>query len=119
MNTAPDRPPNDLSTTVTLYNLRTLLRRFPGKPFYLTEYGYNTHPSVAFTGFTVSKVLQARYLRRAYGYAARYRQVKLLLWYLDYDYRPQSGPANLGVYSGLREAGGARKPAWYQFARLP
>jgi hypothetical protein len=118
INSAPDQEPNDLSTTVTLYNLRTLLRRFPSKPFYLTEYGYNTHASVDFGGFQVSNITQARYLRRAYAYAARYRQVKLLLWFLDYDVRPASGPANLGVYSGLREAGGARKPAWYQFQRL-
>ena len=42
VNSAPDGRPNDPSTTVTLYNLRTLLRLFPSKPFYLTEYGYNT-----------------------------------------------------------------------------
>ena len=29
---APDRPPNDLSNTVTLYNLSTLLRLFPTSP---------------------------------------------------------------------------------------
>ena len=29
INTAPDQPPNDPSHTVTLYNLRTLLRLFP------------------------------------------------------------------------------------------
>ena len=38
----PRRPPNDPSTTVALQNLPTLLRLFPTKPFYLTEYGYNT-----------------------------------------------------------------------------
>ena len=118
MYPAPDQPPNNLSTTVTLYNLRTLLRRFPGKPFYLTEYGYNTHPSLMFGEFTVGDAVQARYLKRAYRYAARYRQVKLLVWYLLYDVRPGSGPANAGVYSGLREAGGARKPAWFAFAHL-
>ena len=50
---APDQPPNDPSTTVTLYNLSTLLRVFPKKPFYLTEYGYNTKPTKAFGGFAV------------------------------------------------------------------
>ena len=118
MYPAPDQPPNDRSTTVTLYNLRTLLRLFPSKPFYLTEYGYNTHPSRKFGGFTGSNTVQARYLRRAYSYAARYRQVKMLLWFRLYDTRPSNGPADSGVYSGLREAGGARKPAWNAFARL-
>ena len=49
--TAPDQPPNDPSHTVTLFNLRTLLRLFPGKPFYLTEYGYNTQPNQVFGVF--------------------------------------------------------------------
>jgi hypothetical protein len=115
---APEQPPNNPRTTVTLYNLRTLLRLFPSKPFFLTEYGYNTHPSQKFGGFTVSDAVQARYLRRAYRYAASYRQVKLLLWFRLYDSRPVSGPADGGVYSGLREADGARKPAWYAFAHL-
>ena len=48
INTAPGQPPNDPSHTVTLYNLRTLLRLFPKKPFYLTEYGYSTQPSLMF-----------------------------------------------------------------------
>jgi hypothetical protein len=115
---APEQPPNNTRTTVTLYNLRTLLRRFPGKPFYLTEYGYNTHPSSAFGGFSVGDALQARYLRRAYSFAASYRQVKVLLWFHLYDSLPQSGPADGGVYSGLREVGGARKPAWSAFAHV-
>ena len=49
--TAPDQPPNDPSNTVTLFNLRTLLRLFPSKPFYLTEYGYNTQPNQVFGTF--------------------------------------------------------------------
>ncbi len=46
IRTAPDRLPNDPTKTVTLANLGTLLRLFPGKPFYLTEYGYNTGPAI-------------------------------------------------------------------------
>ncbi len=110
----PDQPPNDPTTTVTLYNLRTLLRLFPGKPFYLTEYGYNTRYSLAF-GLTVTRAEQAAYLRRAYAFARRYKQVKMLLWYLLYDARPPGQPAEMGVYTGLRDTGGARKPAWYAF----
>ena len=59
--TAPDQPPNDPSNTVTLFNLRTLLRLFPSKPFYLTEYGYNTQPNRCF-GIFVGEPVQARYL---------------------------------------------------------
>jgi len=117
INAAPGQPPNDPSHTVTLSNLRTLLRLFPNKPFYLTEYGYSTQPSLMF-GLVVSEGDQARYLKTAYGYAARYPQVKLLVWYLVQDSKPASGPADLGVYCGLRRPDGTRKPAWYAFRRL-
>ena len=112
---APGQPPNDPSTTVTLYNLRTLLKLFPKKPFYITEYGYNTRPSVAFGGLAVSEAVQARYLRKAYRVAAGYRQVKLLVWFL---LRDAGDGSDAGVYSGLRRLNGERKPAWYAFRRL-
>ena len=111
---APGRPPNDPSTTVTLYNLRTLLRLFPRKPFYLTEYGYSTKPTTAFGGFSVTEQQQARYLKGAFRLAASYPQVKLLTWFLLRDLEPASGPGS-GVYSGLRRTNGERKPAWYAF----
>ena len=114
VNRAPDRPPNDPTSTVTLYNLKTLLRLFPGKPFYLTEYGYNTSPSFAFGGMTVTRVEQATYLRKAYAWAARYPQVKSLFWYLVKDAR--GFPATNGVYTGLRETDGKRKLSWFAFA---
>ena len=115
-NKAPDRPPNDTKTTVTLYNLRTLLDVFPGKPFYLTEYGYNTSASRDFGGMTVTKVQQAAWLRKAYLYAGRYSQVKALFWYLVQDAKPSGLPSDHGVYTGLREADGARKLSWFAFA---
>ncbi len=114
---APGQPANDPSTTVTLGNLRTLLRLFPRKPFYITEYGYSTRPSAALGGFAVSEADQARYLRQAYRVAASYRQVKLMVWFLLRDQAPQGDPEN-GVYSGLRRANGERKPSWYSFRRL-
>jgi hypothetical protein len=113
---APGRPPNDPSTTVTLYNLGTLLRLFPRKPFYLTEYGYSTQPSAAFGGFAVTEKQQARYLRQAYQLAARYEQVKVLVWFLLRDQK--AADPGLGVYSGLRGADGGRKPSWYAFRAL-
>jgi hypothetical protein len=114
---APGRPPNDPTTTVTLHNLRTLLRLFPGKPFYLTEYGYSTKPTAALGGFSVSERVQARYLHDAYRVAARYSQVKVMVWFLLRDQASQAQPS-LDVYSGLRRVNGERKPAWYVFRRL-
>ena len=38
----PEAAPRDPTTTVNLQNLGTLLQLFPSKPFYLTEYGYQT-----------------------------------------------------------------------------
>ena len=32
--------------------------------------------------------------------------------------KPRLGPADVGVYTGLRRADGTRKPAWYAFRRL-
>ena len=116
---APDQPPNNPATTVTLYNLSTLLDLFPGKPFYLTEYGYNTQPSIYFGEFSVSPQVQARYLTTAYAYARRYKRVKVMLWYLLYDWRPSGGAADTGVYTGLRTADGKRKPAWYAYQQVP
>ena len=110
----PDRP----ADTVTLGNLDSLLRLFPGTPFYITEYGYSTRPSVAFGQYHVSEPLQARYLRRAYAVAARYPQVRLLVWYLVVDQEPPGLPADAGVYTGLRRADGTRKPSWYVYARV-
>jgi hypothetical protein len=114
---APDALPNNPARCVTLGNLNQLTRLFPGKDFYLTEYGYNTEYSRWF-GVTVSKADQARYLRKAFSYAhARYPQVKVLFWFLVDDWNPSGkrGDAN-GVYMGVRTSTGARKPSWYAFA---
>jgi hypothetical protein len=111
----PPRP----NVTVALANLKALLRIFPGKPFYLTEYGYNTKPSVDFGYFAVSERTQARYLRAAYAVAGRYAHVKLLMWYLVQDTQPAGQPEGRGVYMGLRRVDGSKKPAWKVFARLP
>ena len=116
-DTSPDAPPLDPSTTVSLQNLGTLLSIFPDKPFYLTEYGYNTSYSVAFGAAKLSKTQQAVYLQSAYAYAARYQQVKMLVWFLRKDWSPTKSPHDPnGVYTGLRSLDGTRKRAWYAFA---
>ena len=114
----PGQPPNNPDRCVTLGNLGQLTSLFPSKPFYLTEFGYNTQYCRWF-GVTVSKADQARYLREAYSYARRYRQVKALLWFLVDDWNPTGSPtdkAGDGVYMGVRTYEGVRKPSWYAFA---
>ena len=112
----PEAAPSDPTTTVGLQNLPTLLRLFPTKPFYLTEYGYNTSYTVVM-GITVDQTRQAEYLRRAYAYVARYRQVKLLCWFLVWDAAPLDGkPHEYGFYTGLRNVNGDRKLSWFAFA---
>jgi hypothetical protein len=116
---APDEPPDDPARTVTLGNLGALLRIFPDKPFYITEYGYNTRPSVDYGWLWVSERLQASYLARAYAAAARHPQVKTIIWFLIVDAQPGADePPDSGVYTGLRRPDGTRKPSWYVFAAL-
>lgn len=115
-NTAPESQPTHPQTTVQLANLATLLKLYPGKPFYLTEYGYNTSYSLMFGGVPVSQATQAGYLRRAYRYAARYSRVRALIWYLRRDRAPSAGDDMYGVYTGLRTTTGARKRSWFAFA---
>ena len=113
----PGLPPQYPTHTVSLSNIGTLLKIFPGKPFYLTEYGFSTEPSVAF-GPPVTEAQQAAYLTKAYALAARHSQVKLLVWYLLQDTSPTGKPTSpLGWYLGLRRVSGTAKPAWYAFAR--
>ena len=113
----PEAAPRDPTTTVNLQNLGTLLQLFPSKPFYLTEYGYQTAACNSFSGQFVSQTEQADYLRRAYKYAGKYKQVKLLMWFLLDDYSPTGLPDDLqGFYTGLRDVYKKNKPAWYVFA---
>jgi hypothetical protein len=112
----PGEMPNNSARAVTLGNLGQLTKLFPKKPFYLTEFGYHTQYSHWF-GVAVSKADQARYLRQAYAYAQRYRQVKALLWFMVDDYSPGgSDKAGDGIYMGVRTSTGVRKPSWYAFA---
>jgi Cellulase (glycosyl hydrolase family 5) len=104
---APDKRPHSTRTAVTLFNISQLLRLFPGKPFYLTEYGYSTKYMKQF-GTPVTQAQQASYLRKAYSMATRHRQIKVLLWYLVRD--------TPSVYTGLQKYGGDPKRSWYAFA---
>jgi hypothetical protein len=110
---APEGLPNDPAHAVSLGNISTLLKIFPDKPFYLTEYGYYTRYCVYF-GLYVSQITQASYLTRAYKYAARFPQIKALVWYPYLDIRTKD-PSH-GNYSGLVTPSGALKRSWYAFS---
>jgi hypothetical protein len=115
-NTAPEASPRDPAHTVSLGNISTLLRIFPSKPFYLTEYAYYTKYSAPF-GFYVSRATQAAYLTRAYKYAARFPQVKALIWFPYHDSGTDHPSLDIyGTYSGLVTGKGAFKPSWYAFS---
>jgi hypothetical protein len=117
---APTLPPLLPKLSVTLGNIRTLLRIYPHMSFYLDEFGYGTAPSDTFPGGQVSKTKQARYLKQAYTLVDRHPQIKALLWFLRQDYSPGGTKYSpKGLYMGLRDLKGDRKPAWYAFARLP
>jgi hypothetical protein len=111
----PSAPPRRPDITVTLGNISVLLKLFPTKPFYLTEYCYSTGANDAFV-MSVSKEDQARYLRDAYDLAGHYKQIKAMLWFLVKDWQsdPQD-PSSKGVFTGLVDQLDQRKPAWYAF----
>ncbi len=91
-----------------------LLKLFPTKPFYLTEYCYSTGTNDAFV-LACRPPNQARYLRQAYALVntRAYRQVKVLLWFLisDWQSHPEIDPDS-GVFTGLVDHEDQRKPAW-------
>ncbi len=112
-NIAPEASPNDPVHAVSLGNISTLLKIFPKKPFYLSEYGYYTQYCIYF-GVYVSQATQADYLTRAYKYAARFPQIQALVWFPYHDSSAKD-PTH-GGYSGLLTTTGAFKRAWYAFS---
>ena len=83
--------PRNPDRTVWLANLGALLEVFPGKTFYLSEFGYSTAYSMLF-GVSVSQARQAAYLTASYRIAARYPQVQLLTWFPRKDHADQRAP---------------------------
>lgn len=112
----PQRP--DLA--VTLGNLGVLLKIFPRTDFYLTEYCLAVKTVGKSFVIVVSKADQARYLREAYALLTKpqYKRVKAMLWYQVQDWQadPSLGTASPGLYTGLVDWTGQRRPAWYAFA---
>lgn len=113
---APEVAPTFGDHCISLGNIRKLLSVFPGKPFYLTEYGYPTKKSTAWGYAYISERLQAAYLTRAYRFASRFKQIKALYWFLWKDIDTSDKSAN--AYFGLVRPNGTHKPSWYAYARL-
>ena len=112
----PSLAPLSPNATVSLQNIGVLLKLFPKKPFWMTEYGFATNYSVYF-GPGVTETNQARYLKKAYAMAARHSQIKMLVWYQLRDTSPSGRTDDqLGMYLGLRRVAGGTKPAWYAYA---
>lgn len=116
---SPEQKPSFPRYTVSLGNISALLKKFRRKPFYLTEYGYPTSRARAWGNGYVSRTRQAAYLRRAYRYAARFNQVRGLVWFLRQDTSPDGTAAHPNaVCFGLRDLAGRKKPSWYAYAGL-
>lgn len=117
-NPRPGQQPSDPGHTVTLANLGVLLKIFPSKPFYITEYGYSTGHNPHF-GYEVSRPTQATYLREAFAIAASHKQVKALIWYAMRDWASDPRhPGSDGVYTGLMTLKGKPKQSWTAFSQV-
>jgi len=114
---APAALPDDPQHTVCLANVDVLLDIFPGKPLYLTEFGYATAPNRVL-GVWVSKARQASYLRAAFRVASRQAGVQMLVWFPREDSSAGGTyDSPWGNYCGLVTLRGQRKPAYFAFAR--
>jgi hypothetical protein len=101
-------------TAVSFGNLddliATVTELYGRKPIWIDEYGYQTNPPDALLGVTPAE--QARYLTQSVGLARANPRIAMLLWFRVYD-EPRLG----GWQSGLETAKGARKPAFFAFAK--
>ena len=113
----PALPPLSPSRTVSLQNIGVLLKLFPRKPFWMTEFGFSTADSLHF-GPGITFTNQAIYLKKGFAMAARHRQITTLVWYDLQDSSPTGDDSSpQGWYLGLRRVGGGTKPSWYAYAR--
>jgi hypothetical protein len=102
--------------------IRRLDRIYPRKRLqvFIEEFGWNTEHEALGWLFVVSRKEQAARLTRAYRIAARLPRINTMCWFQLYDSPPlRAGGAWHNWTSGLRTAQGAKKPAWYAFARAP
>jgi hypothetical protein len=97
---------NDLAREVT--------RLWGRKPIWITEYGYQTKPD---RHLAVSYAQQAKYLTQAFAIARKNPRIDMMLWFLVRD-QGQTRAFD-GWQGGLITKGGARKPSFRAFQRVP
>jgi hypothetical protein len=101
---------------IQLGNIGTLIKEetslYGAKPFWITEYGYQTNPPDKTFGVSYAK--QAAWLTQAFGIARKNPRITVMLWFLIKD-----EPALGGWQSGLETVKGVKKPAWNAFLRVP
>jgi hypothetical protein len=111
----PPTTSGGLPTAVTLGNINDLIaevtRLYGRKPFWITEYGYQTKPPDS--QFGVSWALQAKYLTQAFAIARKNPRITMMLWFLVRD-----EPSLAGWQSGLITTGGVKKPSYQAFIRV-
>jgi Glycosyl hydrolase catalytic core len=92
---------------------REVSRLWGRKPIWITEYGYQTPPDIA---FRVSYAQQAKYLKQAFAIARKNPRIDMMLWFLLRD-QPRTRSFD-GWQSGLMKRSGGRKPAFRAFQQV-
>jgi hypothetical protein len=115
---SPTKKPKNPLTTITLANINTLIaqvtKSFGRKRIWVTEYGYETRPEKR-RSLKVTPTQQSRYLTQAFSVARKNPRIDMFTWFMLRDDRNLT----VGWQSGLFTVGGARKPAFTAFRRVP
>jgi hypothetical protein len=110
--------PKIVGGPVVLGNINDLIREvtrlWGRKPLWITEYGYQTKPD---RHLAVSYQQQARYLKQAFAIVRKNPRIDMMLWFLLRDQGVTR--AFDGWQGGVMTRGGARKPSFRTFQRVP
>jgi polysaccharide biosynthesis protein PslG len=114
----PSETPTSRPTgnAVELGNINTLIgvvnKLWGKKRIWITEYAWQTPPDRI---FGVSYARQAAYVSQSYAIARANPRIDMMIWFMLRD----DTNLRVGWQSGFLTAGGAKKPAFNVFARLP